>query len=120
MTTNVQVPSERRKVKSTEIRNALVNGFRMTVVLLKSFRSVSISYITAPLASSTRVVLKGEFFVKMSFKAIVAAPSSNRADVDRSELGREGIVGVLFFQAFWNERGCVGAFIGAALSGAVT
>jgi len=38
-----------------------------------------------------------------------------------SELDREGIVGdVLFFQAFWNERGWVGAFNGAALSGVIT
>lgn len=36
-----------------------------------------------------------------------------------SELGREGIMDGLFFQEFWNERGWVGAFIGAALRGVV-
>ena len=50
--------------------DALVKGFRMTVVLLIKFLSVSISYIASPFLSSTRVVFKGESFVRTSFIAI--------------------------------------------------
>ena len=51
----------------TEQKGVLVKGFRITVVLLINLLSVSISYITSPLALSTRVVFRGEFFVKTSF-----------------------------------------------------
>jgi hypothetical protein len=45
----------------------------MTVVLFKRLPPVvSISYMTAPLASSMRVVFKGEFIMKMRFTAITA------------------------------------------------
>ena len=54
-----------------------MNGFRMTVVLFKKVLSVSISYITAPLVSSTRVVSRGVFFVKTSFIAIATSRMSS-------------------------------------------
>jgi len=60
-----------KKKKKNRIKwHALVNGFRITVVLLMNPLSVSISYITSPLASSTRVVFKGESLVKTSLIAI--------------------------------------------------
>ena len=56
--------------------DALVKGFRITVVLLMNLLSVSISYITSPLVLSARVVFRGEFLVKTSFMTITSrAPS---------------------------------------------
>lgn len=52
--------------------DALVKGFRITVVLLMNLLSVSISYITSPLVLSTRVVFRGEFLVKTSFMTITS------------------------------------------------
>ena len=51
--------------------DALVKGFRITVVLLMNLLSVSISYITSPLVLSTRVVFR-EFLVKTSFMTITS------------------------------------------------
>ena len=84
----------KRHVKTTvedgdRKKDALVNGFRITVVLLQKLLSVSISYTTAPLALSTRVVFKGEFFVNTSFIAISRGISAVNTKVfERTRLRR--------------------------------
>ena len=66
----------------------------MTVVLLINRLSVSTSYITRPLASSTRVVFNGESVVNTSFMAIAFCGSNARAG------GLRGLVAVQ-----WRTRG---------------
>lgn len=64
---------------------ALLYGFRIIVVLFEDPLSVSISYITALLVSSTRVVFKGGLRVKKSFMAVPASCSLNSDNTDTGD-----------------------------------
>ena len=73
-------------------KNALRVGPRITVVLLKK-PLVSISYATFPVASSTRVVLNGEFLSKTSFIAASTFVSLQSVeDTSRTEVSRLVVV----------------------------